>query len=111
MFITKIYKTIWAEDPPEQGSFSDDVGFYPEHLRVGYALKLPFAPYVGLRISDHTDKAKFESGDLIDVTWNHHEKAFICLAGDEAPFISVGMSYEYDWLIDEAMRDGWKKLK
>jgi hypothetical protein len=111
MFITKIYKTIWAEDPPERGSFSDNVGFYPEHLRVGYALKLPFCPCLGLRISDHTEKENFESGEIINITWNHHEKAFNCLVEDEAPFIFEGQSYEFDWLIDEAIKDGWKKLK
>lgn len=111
MFITKIYKTIWAEEPPEKGSFSDNLGFIPEHLRVGYALKLPFAPYIGLRIVDHNDKAKFQSGEIIEVTWNHQENAFVCLVEDEAPFVMDGASYEFDWLIDEAMADGWKKVK
>lgn len=111
MFITKIYKTIWAEDPPERGSFSDDIGFIPEHLRVGYALKLPFAPYVGLRITDQNENSHFQSGEIIEVTWNNQEKAFICLVEDEAPFVVDGASYEFDWLIDEAMADGWKKLK
>ena len=111
MYIIKLYKTIWAEDPPEVGSFSDNVGYYPEHLRVGYALKLPFAPYLNLRVSDITEKAKFQSGLIIDVTWSNHEKAFVCLVGDEAPFEMDGEYFDFNWLIDEAMKDGWKKIK
>ncbi len=111
MYVTRIFKTIWAEDPPERGSFSDNVGFYPEHLKVGYALKLPFAPYVGLRISDHTEKAKFRCSPIIEVTWNHHDKSFTCLVEDEAPFDFDGYHYGFDWLIEEAVKDGWKKIK
>lgn len=110
MYTVKLFKTIWAEEPPEAGSFSETVGFYPEHLRMGYVVKMPFAPYPGLRISDKTEKGSFQSGEIIQVTWQQHTKSFICLTDDEAPFVANNESYDFDWLIDEALKDGWRKI-
>ena len=111
MYIVKIFKTIWADDPPDPNVHPDDVTFYPEYIRMGHALKIPFAPYPGIRITNQTEKGSFNSGEIIEVTWQAKDSTFICLVEDEAPFSDGHQSYEFDWLVDEALKDGWKKIK
>lgn len=111
MFTVKIYKTIWAEEPPEMGSFSDEVGFLPDHVHVGFALKLPFAPFTGLKIANETDNYSFTSGEIIEVRWQHDEQTFICSVKDENPFQEGSYEYTFQWLIDQAINEsGWQRI-
>lgn len=112
MFKVSIFKTIWAGDLPSDEGFVADLKHltqeYPDCVPLEYSLELPFAPYPGLSINDDKDGQCFRSGEIQKVTWFNHDNVFGCWVEDSQPYSARGYGYSYEWLVDRALKDGWK---
>ena len=115
MYTTTIFKTVWTGDLPNEGSVFEQLKYlseqYPDCVSLQYQLELPFAPYPGLSITDEADNFYFRSGKIVEVTRFNEKKEFGCWVEDEKPHGSRGYDYSYEWLVNHALKEGWKLAK
>jgi hypothetical protein len=68
-------------------------------------VKLPFIPFIGLKICDGI----WDSGPLRSVVWDVKEEKFSCSTDDEFPRYSFGSHLSYDDLLSLNIEMGWQR--
>lgn len=115
MYKVEIYKTIWADELPEEGGIVKDLKYlsipYPEFAAFKYVLNLPFVPYVGLSIIDEQENYQFRSGTINNVTWFADQNMFGCWVKDGFPYRSGGYDYDFDYLVERCNKEGWQLIE
>lgn len=94
MFKTIFCKSIWDGESPESSSY----------LAILHREEdLPFAPTLGVEIYWGLDMPQA----LVRVRWEISENRFVCNMKDEFPH-EIGVDeYDFDWLVTNAVQDGW----
>jgi hypothetical protein len=69
-----------------------------------YQLDVSDTPQRGAQLRD----ARWFSGALTFVVWNPAEEQFNCRVADEAPCSDGCDEYPYEFLVDNALQEGWR---
>ena len=94
MYDVKVFHRIWSNDDFD----NDDT----QTILFSHTLKLPFPPYIGLKLSEVN---WWCSKPIEEVLWDNHNNCFTCNLANAI----ASKNASYDQLIELALDDGWEK--
>ena len=93
MYRCHVEKRIWQ-----------DVLKTSTYTLVYHDLEMAEAPEIGDQLND----SRWYSGPLTHVVWNVDDEVFNCRVDDEAPSIDADYEYGYEFIVENALMEGWK---